>query len=373
MTTHPEHTTDGEGTSMGNEAAEVHEPSPPAGEQPGGLPGEQPGGLLPPLEVDDDALRRGVAAVLFIADEPLTVDVLAETLGVDRSRIAAALEAVGGALDADAVGIELREVAGGWRLMTAPGARPVLERWIVGARHGRLTQAALETLAVVAYRQPIARVTIGEIRGVNPDGALRSLISRGLVTEVSREDGPGQAVLFGTTAQFLERMGLRTLDELPPVPPYLPDGPAPDEPDAGGLSELRRRLRDGSERLGTSTARSAVQGDLLSGAGAMQDSDEDDDAMAPPTARTRTGTDGAIVELSERLEQAARSAMGRLRSVRADQERADAAADAADQGTDAPADAAAAGDEAADARGADRDGDERSRVVRGAGTGPDHG
>lgn len=294
---------------------------------------DQPGALLPPLDVDDGVLRRGVAAVLFVADEPLTVDVLAETLGVDRARLAVALESVGHALDGDAVGIELREVAGGWRLMTAAGARPVLERWIMGARHGRLTQAALETLAVVAYRQPITRTTIGEIRGVNPDGALRSLISRGLITEVAREEGPGQAVLFGTTAQFLERMGLRTLEELPPVPPYLPDGPAPDEPDASGLSELRKRLRDGSERLGGSQGRNAVQGDLLSGAGDMQDSDEDDDAMAPPAARPRSGTDGEIVELSERLEQAARSAMGRLRSVRADQERAETAEQAADTDT----------------------------------------
>jgi hypothetical protein len=187
--------------------------------------------------------------------------------------------------------------------MTATSARPVLERWLIGGRHGRLTQAALETLAVVAYRQPIARVTIGEIRGVNPDGALRSLVSRGLVTEVGREEGPGQAVLFGTTPQFLERMGLRSLDELPPVPPYLPDGPAPDEPDAGGIAELRRRLRDGSERLGA--------------AGAMTDSEDDDGdaAMPPPTVRERPKEDGTIGALSERLEQAARSAMGRLRSV----------------------------------------------------------
>lgn len=297
---------------------------------------ERPGALLPPLDVDDAALRQGIAAVLFIADEPLTVDVLAETLGVDRARLASTLQAVGSVFDGQAVGIELREVAGGWRLMTAPEARPVLERWIVGARHGRLTQAALETLAVVAYRQPITRTTIGEIRGVNPDGALRSLIARGLVTEVAREDGPGQAVLFGTTSQFLERMGLRTLEELPPVPPYLPDGPAPDEPDASGLSELRRRLRDGSERLGGAAGR-AVQGDLLTGAGAMQDSDEDDDAMAPPTARPHVATDGAIVELSERLEQAARSAMGRLRSVRADQERAEAAERTAEDDPDVDA------------------------------------
>ncbi len=277
--------------------------------------------LLPPLDVDDDTLRAGIAAILFVADEPLSIDAIAETLGVDWVRVDTALTAAVNELDEDRVGFEIREVAGGWRMMTSPTARPVLERWLIGARHGRLTQAALETLAVVAYRQPIARVTIAEIRGVNPDGALRSLVTRGLVAEVGREDGPGQAVLFGTTAQFLERMGLRSLTELPPVPPYLPDGPAPDEPEAGGISELRRRLRDGSERLGASTA---VQGDLLAGAGAMSDSEDgDEDAMAPPTVRHRPKEDDAIGALSERLEQAARSAMGRLRSVRGQQEQED--------------------------------------------------
>lgn len=269
--------------------------------------GEEAGGdertAMPPLAVDDETLRRGIAAVLFIADEPLAAAVIAETLGVAIGRVEDALRSLATTLDGGHLGFELQEVAGGWRLLTSPTARPVLERWLIGGRHGRLTQAALETLAVVAYRQPIARVTIGEIRGVNPDGALRSLVSRGLVTEVGREDGPGQAVLFGTTPQFLERMGLRALSELPPVPAYLPTGPAPDEPDAGGLSELRRRLRDGSERLGA--------------AGAMADSDDEDEAaMPPPTVRERPKEDAAIGGLSERLEQAARSAMGRLRSVR---------------------------------------------------------
>ena len=289
--------------------------------------------LLPPLDVDDPALRRGLAAVLFVADEPLSVDVLAETLGVDRARIAAALTAAAEGLAGADLGFELSEVAGGWRMLTAPSARPVLERWLVGARHGRLTQAALETLAVVAYRQPIARVTIAEIRGVNPDGALRSLVTRGLIAEVGRDDGPGQAVLFGTTPQFLERMGLRTLEELPPVPPYLPDGPAPDEPEVGGIAALRRRLRDGSERLG---GPAAVQGDLLAGAGAMTDSEDDDEVMAPPTVRDRPRDDDAIGALSERLEQAARSAMGRLRDLRAKQtadEDGEDAAEAADADT----------------------------------------
>jgi len=296
--------------------------------------GEHGGATLrPALDIDDEGLRRGVAAILFISDEPLSSEVLAETLGVGPERIAAALADVQGTLDGDRFGFELREVAGGWRLLTAPSARPVLERWLIGARHGRLTQAALETLAVVAYRQPIARVTVGEIRGVNPDGALRSLVARGLVAEVGREDGPGQAVLFGTTPQFLERMGLRSIDELPPVPPYLPDGPAPDEPAAGGLTELRRRLRDGSERLGDRSI--ARQGELLAEAGAMADSeDEDEAAMPAPREHRRPAEDGEIGALSERLEQAARNAMGRLRSIRADQEAEREADEQAEERTD---------------------------------------
>lgn len=270
--------------------------------------------LLPPLEVDDAQLRRGIEGVLFIAEEPVSVTALGDTLGVDPVRIAAAVAALRADYAARDGGVLLVEVAGGLRLVTNDAARDVLERWVIGARHGRLTQAALETLAVIAYRQPIGRATVGEIRGVNPDGALRSLLARGLVTEVGREDGPGQPVLFGTTAQFLERMGLASLESLPPVPPFLPDGPAPDEPDASGLSELRRRLRDGSQRLG------AAQ--LVAGAGGMpaEPDDEDDDGGLPAPIRQRPRDDHEIVMLSDRLEQAARSAMGRLRVVRGTEE-----------------------------------------------------
>ena len=312
---------------------------------------------LPALEVDDEGLRRGIGAVLFISDEPVGAQVLSETLGVDPQRVEAALHELAAATSDATLGFELREVAGGWRLLTAPSARDVLERWLIGARHGRLTQAALETLAVVAYRQPIARATIGEIRGVNPDGALRSLVSRGLVTEVGREDGPGQAVLFGTTREFLERMGLRSLDELPPVPPYLPDGPAPDEPDASGLADLRRRLRDGSARLGQrADGTDGTEGEgpgtgvpgapligagaQLRAAGAMEDSDDEDlDVMPAPVVRQRPADDGTMGALSERLEQAARSAMGRLRNLRTEQAAAEADDDASDGArTDEPVD-----------------------------------
>ncbi|MGA0830193.1 MAG: SMC-Scp complex subunit ScpB [Nitriliruptoraceae bacterium] len=248
-------------------------------------------------------MRRGLEAVLFTADEPLGVEALATTLGLPEDRVGAAVRGLADEVAARDGGVALVAVAGGWRLLTADAARPVLERWIVGSRHGRLTQAALETLAVIAYRQPIARTTIGEIRGVNPDGALRSLVARGLVAEVGRDEGPGQAVLFGTTVQFLERMGLAGLDDLPPLPAYLPGGPAPDEPDASGLADLRRRLREGSERLGAQPQQLPLE-------------DEDDTGGLPAPRRARPADDAAIEDLSERLERAARSAMGRLRSVR---------------------------------------------------------
>ena len=273
-----------------------------------------------PLEVDDVALRRGLEAVLFTADEPLGVEALAETLGLDERRVDAAVRALADEVAAREGGVTLVAVAGGWRLLTADAARPVLERWIVGSRHGRLTQAALETLAVIAYRQPIARTTIGEIRGVNPDGALRSLVARGLVAEVGRDEGPGQAVLFGTTDQFLERMGLVALDDLPALPTYLPGGPAPDEPDSSGLADLRRRLREGSERLGAQPQQLPLE-------------DEDDTGGLPAPRRDRPADDAAIEDLSERLERAARSAMGRLRRVRAAEDAAEDAGDGAEDGT----------------------------------------
>ncbi len=261
-----------------------------------------------PLAIDDATLLRGLEAVLFTSDEPVGAEALATTLGLPLERVSSALRDLARIIAERDGGVSLAEVAGGWRLLTAVAARPVLERWVVGSRHGRLTQAALETLAVIAYRQPIARTTIGEIRGVNPDGALRSLVTRGLVAEVGREEGQGQAVLFGTTTQFLERMGLATIEGLPPVPAFLPAGPAPDEPDASGLADLRRRLREGSQRLGAEPQRLPL------------DEDDDDTGGLPAPRRARPVADADIGDLSERLEQAARSAMGRLRRVRASDE-----------------------------------------------------
>jgi segregation and condensation protein B len=118
-------------------------------------------------------------------------------------------------------GIVLRQVAGGWRLYTHPEAKPVVERFVLSSRHSRLTRAALETLAIVAYKQPVTRHQITAIRGVNSEGVLRALVDRGLLAEVGREEGPGRPVLYGTTPEFLERLGLSSVSDLPPLAPLL--------------------------------------------------------------------------------------------------------------------------------------------------------
>ncbi|HEV8357619.1 MAG TPA: SMC-Scp complex subunit ScpB, partial [Gemmatimonadales bacterium] len=120
-------------------------------------------------------------------------------------------------------GISLVEVAGGWRLVTHPGAVSYVEQFILASRHARLTKASLETLAIVAYKQPVTRHQVSSIRGVDSEGVLRALSERGLVEEVGRDEGPGRPVLYGTASLFLERLGLRSLSDLPPILPLLDD------------------------------------------------------------------------------------------------------------------------------------------------------
>ncbi|GBC87179.1 Segregation and condensation protein B [bacterium HR12] len=166
-------------------------------------------------------LRRDLEALLFVSDEPVPSAELARSLGVDRRQVDTLCEELARSYEERGAGIVLRNVAGGWRLTTSPEAAPVLERFVLASRHVRLTKAALETLAIVAYKQPVTRHQIASIRGVNSDGVLRALIERGLVTEVGREEGPGRPVLYGTTPEFLERLGLSSLADLLPLAPLL--------------------------------------------------------------------------------------------------------------------------------------------------------
>jgi len=167
------------------------------------------------------SLLQALESVLFVSDEPVASVVLAQALGVERRQADELCAALANDYEERGSGITLRNVAGGWRLTTHPDAAPVVERYVLASRHTRLTKAALETLAIVAYKQPVTRHQISGIRGVSSEGVLRALVDRGLVAEVGREETPGRPALFGTTPDFLERLGLPSLSALPPLAPLL--------------------------------------------------------------------------------------------------------------------------------------------------------
>jgi segregation and condensation protein B len=168
--------------------------------------------------------RRDLEAILLVADEPVPAAILAEIVGARLSEVEELLVDLAGEYARDGRGFVLRTIAGGWRLYTNPGAKAAVEAYLRAGQQSRLTRAALETLAVIAYRQPVTRFQVAAVRGVNVDGVFRTLASRGLIHEVGTDPGPGQATLYGTTPTFLEQLGLNSLDQLPPIKDYLPEG-----------------------------------------------------------------------------------------------------------------------------------------------------
>jgi|SRR5690625_2811261 len=201
--------------------------------------------------LDVDALpggaRAAIEAVLMIADEPISDIHLASTMGLTIERVRSELQKLvadyAGALDSPVRGFQLREVAGGWRIYSRPEHAPVVEKFVIDGQTAKLTQAALETLAIVAYRQPVARGQVSAIRGVNVDGVVRTLLARELIEEVAIDPHSG-AVLYGTSPLFLERLGLKSTEDLPPLSPYLPED-ALDSPilEATDNEPLARRYR----------------------------------------------------------------------------------------------------------------------------------
>jgi segregation and condensation protein B len=169
-------------------------------------------------------VQRNLEAVLLVADEPVPAPLLAEVVGARLSQVEELLVELAGEYARDGRGFVLRAVAGGWRLYTNPAAGMAVEAFLRAGQRSRLTRAALETLAVIAYRQPVTRFQVAAVRGVNVDGVFRTLLARGLIQEVGSDEGPGQATLYGTTPAFLEQLGLNGLDQLPPIKDYLPEG-----------------------------------------------------------------------------------------------------------------------------------------------------
>ncbi len=172
--------------------------------------------------VPSPGLRMSLEAILLVADEPVPEHVLAEVTRQPAPVVATALRDLAASYTAERRGFDLREVAGGWRLYTRDECAEVVERFVGDGQEIRLTQAALETLAVVAYRQPVSRGRISAVRGVNCDGVIRTLVLRGLVEEAGT-DGETGATLFRTTGYFLERLGLARLSDLPELTQFLPD------------------------------------------------------------------------------------------------------------------------------------------------------
>jgi segregation and condensation protein B len=177
---------------------------------------------------------RALEALLFVSDEPLTASVLAQSLELDRKTVEAMCDRLQRDLEDRSSGLVLRNVAGGWRLYTHPDAAAIVERFVLSSRQARLTKAALETLAIVAYKQPVTRHQVSGIRGVNSDGVLRALVDRGLIEEAGRDEAPGRPLLYATTPQFLERLGLPSLAALPSLAPLL--GPDTHDEDAADLA-----------------------------------------------------------------------------------------------------------------------------------------
>ncbi|MFZ9985754.1 MAG: SMC-Scp complex subunit ScpB [Ilumatobacteraceae bacterium] len=171
----------------------------------------------------DVEIVRALEAILMVAMEPVDPSLLAQLLEQPVSVIESLCDGLANAYRDAGHGFELVKVAGGYRLQSHPDVAAYVERFVLDSQQARISQAALETLAIIAYKQPISRGQVAAIRGVDPDAVMRTLQARGYITEVGRDDGPGQAVMYGTTPMFLERLGLESIDALPSIAEFVPD------------------------------------------------------------------------------------------------------------------------------------------------------
>jgi segregation and condensation protein B len=165
---------------------------------------------------------RAIEAIVLVAVEPVPSELLAQLIEQPVAVIERLCTGLAEAYADVGHGFQLVKVAGGWRYQSHPDLSPYVERFLLDGQRARMSGAALETLAIIAYKQPLSRAQIASIRGVDPDGVIRTLQARGYVTEVARDSGPGQAILFGTTPAFLEKLGLGSLAELPPIGEFVP-------------------------------------------------------------------------------------------------------------------------------------------------------
>lgn len=171
----------------------------------------------------DSDLIRAVEAMILVSQEPVRTELLAQLLEHPVHEVERVCERLAESYEEAGHGFQLAKVAGGWRYQSHPDMAPYIERFILDGQRARLSNAALETLAIIAYKQPISRMQIASIRGVDPDAVLRTLNGRGYISVASTDNGPGHAAMWGTTQMFLEKLGLASLEDLPPISTFVPD------------------------------------------------------------------------------------------------------------------------------------------------------
>lgn len=174
------------------------------------------------IEITTESVRA-VEAILMVAHEPVPTDLIAQLVELPSATIEDVCIRLAESYQKAGHGFQIAKVAGGWRYQTHPDLAPYVERFILDGQRARLSGAALETLAIIAYKQPISRLQIASIRGVDPDAVMRTLHGRGYIAPVARDPGPGQAVMWGTTQLFLEKLGLGSLADMPPIASFVPD------------------------------------------------------------------------------------------------------------------------------------------------------
>ena len=171
----------------------------------------------------DPEIVRALEAILLVAMEPVAPALLAQLLEISQTFVEELCDRLASTYEAAGHGFQLVKVAGGFRFQSHPDLAPYVERFVLDGQQSRVSSAALETLAIIAYKQPLSRSQIAAIRGVDPEAVMRTLQARGYITEVDRDDGPGQAVMFGTTPLFLERLGIASIEHLPSIADFVPD------------------------------------------------------------------------------------------------------------------------------------------------------
>ncbi|RLE22793.1 MAG: SMC-Scp complex subunit ScpB [Actinobacteria bacterium] len=189
--------------------------------------------ILNPIDDQVAEFKRAIESIVLVAHDPVPAELLAQLLEQPTVLIQQWCDELAASYSESAHGFELVHVAGGFRYQTVSDLAPYVERFLLHDQRARLSGAALETLAIVAYKQPISRAQVAAIRGVDPDGVLRTLHARGYIDEVGRDPGPGQAILYGTTNSFLEKLGLSSLDDLPAIAEFIPGAEVVEALEAG--------------------------------------------------------------------------------------------------------------------------------------------